>query len=787
MDISEQKDVENLWLWNYSGNDDVWYRAYAPNSIQLLLEQDTLLVPLFYGDEFKVNYWPDTVSWKFRSTIAIPKEVTNEHYELHFDGMVGQGSIYLNDSLIADQKTMFTKKITDVTKLLKKGNNELLIIFDSFRDAKMQANKNSSIRLPFSGLEMLRLANYMVDTTRIFYVPIGLWQGVYLKKWEDFFAEDLYFEVNEIGDSSASLTAHLTIKSDITEEVNVKIYDTKATYVDKNIELQENKTDYQIKFDVKKPELWWPYELGEPNLYDFVVNIQLDKDKNITLNKNVGIRKIEVDTAQNRFDLKVNGVPLRLKIIDYLPSSFFLNSVEALNYELTVKNIKKANLNMIHVLENGIYEKENLYSECDKNGVLVWQDIMLPYKIVDDDQDFITNFQEETTLAVRRLRNYASIAFWSGQNDFEQYWHQNAENMSYSEADSVKIRKTNKHIFGEIIPQIITNNSQQQYFEKIKSPYVKSIDDNLPEFPHIATFRKHSAEVTRKIDEEHITSHQISPDAIQKINKKINVFCSKKVDFSSFTYLSQLLALKNAENQLEKMRFSSDYSAISCGQYRDFAPFISCSAVDFYNYKKGKFYGIKRGLEKLLIDVQETGGNVEVKLNSEFSEDQDVDFYFKLYDFNGKIHWRNNQLGRIIEKSKSKVYFNFNLNNELERIGRNFLVLKIDLYLNQELYAEKLYYFTSDKYLKLKKPEIKQKFYKLDEGYAIELTSDYLAKNVYLYTENNGVLSDNFFDIIPGETKKIICNTAYEIVNIESTFIPIDFTKCGQKNIFMEP
>ena len=59
----------------------------------------------------------------------------------------------------------------------------------------------------------------------------------------------------------------------------------------------------------------------------------------------------------------------------------------------------------------------------------------------------------------------------------------------------------------------------------------------------------------------------------------------------------------------------------------------------------------------------------------------------------------------------------------------------------------------------LPKPGIDQKVEQVNEGYAVTLSSDRLAKNVYISTEVNGSFSDNYFDLLAGEKKTVVFKT----------------------------
>ena len=73
--------------------------------------------------------------------------------------------------------------------------------------------------------------------------------------------------------------------------------------------------------------------------------------------------------------------------------------------------------------------------------------------------------------------------------------------------------------------------------------------------------------------------------------------------------------------------------------------------------------------------------------------------------------------------------------------------------------ATSISYLVKPKDLKLKQAPIQRSITKVAEGYKIELLSTTLQKDVFLYCNEKGHFNDNFFDMLPNETKTIIFKT----------------------------
>lgn len=67
-----------------------------------------------------------------------------------------------------------------------------------------------------------------------------------------------------------------------------------------------------------------------------------------------------------------------------------------------------------------------------------------------------------------------------------------------------------------------------------------------------------------------------------------------------------------------------------------------------------------------------------------------------------------------------------------------------------------LFYFVKPKYLKLSDPELNIEVKEETGKYVIEVFSQSLVKNLFItIDEGNERFSDNYFDVLPGETKTV--------------------------------
>ena len=174
-------------------------------------------------------------------------------------------------------------------------------------------------------------------------------------------------------------------------------------------------------FTVDKPKLWWPAGQGAQPLYPLSVEFAGQK-----ICKKIGLRKIEVINEKSvsksgkdelSMTFAVNGRRIFAKGADWIPCDAYENRITAAKYRDLLESAKAANMNMIRVWGGGQYEKASFYEICDELGLMLWHDFMFSCAIYPGNACFLDQIKPEIIHQLKRLRDYASIAMWCGDNE----------------------------------------------------------------------------------------------------------------------------------------------------------------------------------------------------------------------------------------------------------------------------------------------------------------------------------------------------------------------------------
>ena len=100
------------------------------------------------------------------------------------------------------------------------------------------------------------------------------------------------------------------------------------------------------------------------------------------------------------------------------------------------------------------------------------------------------------------------------------------------------------------------------------------------------------------------------------------------------------------------------------------------------------------------------------------------------------------------------------------------VVLLAELKLSGEIVSSIEHYFVPAKEMKLGMPEITMTEEAGSYGATFTLTTDTLAKQVWLSAEAEGQFTDNFFDLVPGIAKKVTFLSRQEGATLSSPSAP---------------
>jgi beta-mannosidase len=172
---------------------------------------------------------------------------------------------------------------------------------------------------------------------------------------------------------------------------------------------------------IPRPKLWWPHTHGEPDRYRARVKIDNNEESEIDLG-HVAFRSVKLDTANKRFALLINGVPVFCRGACWTTTDVVSLIGEEDAYRAVLRRVHDAGMNMLRLSGTMFYESDTFYEICDELGILVWQDFAfanMDYPM-SSDEAFRASVVREANELTDRLQSRPCIAMFCGGSEVEQ-------------------------------------------------------------------------------------------------------------------------------------------------------------------------------------------------------------------------------------------------------------------------------------------------------------------------------------------------------------------------------
>lgn len=793
--------------WQFKNSKDTqWLQAEVPGTVhQDLMSHDKIPDPYLDLNEEPVQ-WVEQEDWEYRTGFNLTaSEWENEHIDLVFDGLDTYAEVYLNQQLILSADNMFRRWEVPVQSYLKKGKNQLVVRFRSAVKKGEELARQVPFETPETPRAFVRKAQYQFGWDwgpRL--VTAGIWKKVALQYWNRSKIDHIQIEQKQLTDKAGVLNFNIKITTDKPGRYELQVNDQSYS-----VELTQGTQLISRSYTVQNPQRWQPNGWGEARLYDFKISLLQDGQEISSRRLRHGFRTLELvrekDSIGSSFYFLVNGKPLYAKGANWIPGDSFLPRMNNDRYQTLIAAARDAHMNMIRVWGGGIYEADAFYEACDENGILVWQDLMFAGSFYPADEHFLNNVKKEVEYQVNRLQNHPCIALWCGNNEIDEAivnWGYQKQ-FGYSPSDSLQVWKDYQKVFEELIPQTLSNilpedkniywpsspaigwghpesleQGDSHYWgvwhgEEPLEIYNTKVGRFMSEYGFLsmpslpAVDAMFSQEPVYELDNPVIKTHQKHLRGWQLIDLYMKRDYRVPSDFVQYAYVSQLLQARAVQTAIEAHRRNQPYNRGTLyWQFNDVWPVASWSAVDYTGHFKALYYQSVRSFRPQVLLAYEKDRQVELfAVNDALQTYNNIKLKLELKDF------KNNIINTLNKKIKTPLTDILRLETiplqDLipEGTDRSAVYLQMELRdKDNQLITSGLHYFVRPKALRLIQPAIQ--INKGDDAYTLEISTDVLAKNVYLIGNQN--FSDNFFDLLPGEKRIIKAGKPIDSVRVIS-------------------
>jgi beta-mannosidase len=619
------------------------FPATVPGCVHTDLLQAGLLPDPYLDLNETLVQWVGQADWRYETTFTGLGARLGERTDLVFHGLDTVARVELNGVAVAETRNMHRTYRFEVGPLLQDAENELAVTFRSPVKAADQFSEELGRRPhvnhhPYNAIRKMA-CNFGWDWGPDL-ATVGIWKPVSLESWSGARLTTVR-PLTAISGGAGTVRVHIDIErapgADGDLPVSVTVADTDAAGL-----IPAGATSTLVEVAVEQPELWWPAGYGAQPLYDLHVELGDELDR---WDGRIAFRTVELRTegenAGTSFELLVNGAPVFVKGVNWIPDDCFLNRVTRERYAARIQQSKDAGINLLRVWGGGIFEQDDFYELCDEQGILVWQDFLFACAAYAEEEPMRSEIEAEVRDNVTRLVAHPSLVLWNGNNEnLWGYW-------DWEWKERLDGRTWGAGYYYDLLPALVAELDGTRPYSP-GSPY--SVDAaRYPNDPahgtmHIwdvwnqrdyTAYRDHRprfvaefgwqgpatwATLTRAIHDDPLTPespavllHQKATDGNRKLERGLAPHLPQPVGMEDFHWAMQLNQARAVRFGLEHLRSLAPHcSGAIVWQINDCWPVTSWAAVDGDGRRKPLWYAMRDAYTPRLLTVQPRSGGLAV-------------------------------------------------------------------------------------------------------------------------------------------------------------------------------
>ncbi len=612
-----------------SGNDFSWNTGHIPGDVYTDLYLAGEIEDPNFGRNMGKAKWVQEYEWWYNYAFNVSEEMKGKRITLVFEGVDYSCEVWLNNEYLGAHKGMYSSFEFDVTDIVDFKQPHVPVNLLTVKlDPPPKNQKN------IAGMKHNFAGDYLTGL-----IPFGIWRPVKLVATDkvkiDCFRVD--YKVSEdkaLAKMEVEVQAYENNIEDLSLQITLRNEEgTQAVKKPIMLGLGENKE--KVSFEIVNPKLWWPYELGEPNLYELQISILQGDQVLDCLTEKIGVREIKLqmnpgfteEETKLPWTFTINGKPMFLRSACWggQPSFFYgRNNVD--KYKLFLNKAKKANINNLRIFGWHPPEVKEFYDICDELGLTVWTNFSFATQEFREDKDYIDDVKYECSMVVKERRNHPSMVMWMGGEEvFFSEAHVESGNRKLMERIGEVTKELTDVPYADASPLSSREGIRMGYSTK-ESAHANShyyaagaifMEDYYPSLdyaiiPELTAASSPNVESLKKFIPENelwpmgpsYGYHACDLHVLQNLNYE--VFGDIKFgSLEEFVEATQIAQGTIAQFSLEHFRRQKPHvSGVALCHFMTNWPIIKWDIVDYYGENKKSYEYVRRCYEPLLPSLQ---------------------------------------------------------------------------------------------------------------------------------------------------------------------------------------
>lgn len=770
----------------------------------------------------------DFYTYWFRTEFDVPENYKDKIVWLQVDGINYRAEIWVNGHLLGNMSGMFKPEYINITDFARIGQKNALAIkvypvdmpgtikpkqwgaageFHNGGDGNIGLNTTMlmSVGWDFTFNDGIRDRN------------TGIWKNISLYATDKavirhpFIKSELAKPHYDLAKETVSVEVtnptqrgvKCTVKGEITGE-NITFSKDLNLFRGETREIRFTPEEFP-QLAIKNPRLWWPIFKGEPELYELKLTVSIDGQVSDETKTRFGIREITSDqnTPDKSRQFYVNGKKLFIRGTNWIPEGMLRTSDERTYAEL--RYTKQSGINLIRMWGGGIAESDYFFQLCDEMGLLVWQEFWMTgdTKHPQDKDLYLSNVEA----TVKRLRNHPSLAYYVSSNESTEMPGAKELIMKLDGTRGYQMQSECDGVHdGSPYKQV----NPMQHYENTASERGSRVDGFNPEYgaptiPTVETLREVMDEkdlwpINKEVWDYHDGGgfHLMSTLYTDLTNQY-----GPSSSIEEFAMKGQAVGAMNSKSIWEvwnynKLNYGDRYASGLLFWYHNCPVSQVCARMWDYSLEPtASLYHTQNALEPLHAQFDYLKNTVSI-YNDYYQAFKNYKVSAEVYDLNSKKVWSKSQKIDIPEDGVVNDIFTIDFPQNITQV--HFIKLRL-FDANGKEVANTFYWRSKDKYegrktltgptssgfeelskLKQVQLKIRYKTYQEDNRHFIKAEIKNPSSTVAFFTQlqlldpdkkpvRPSFYTDNFFSLLPGESKTVIIETAESDMPSKPTFV----------------
>ncbi len=375
----------------YPADDDTWLTQEIPAHWQQHPLLERYAGCMVYRRRFTL---PEAIADASEQSLPV-------RYFLRFNGVFYWAQPYFNGVDLGRHEGYFEPYEREVTAWIAPENEILVEV-----ECPDEANKSGKRLITgiFSHWDCMDpLAN-----------PGGIWLPVELAATGPVRLREVFLHTEAAGESLAELRFRAVVDSDAARDVTLRWTFAPVNFagavqtVEQRRALAAGAHEIAGVLLVHDPHLWWPHDMGSPDLYAVTLEVVCDGVVSDARTVRFGIRTFEL----HDWIPYLNGTRFFVKGNNYPPTDVRIATTTRERCIEDLRLARACHMNMLRV--HGHVGHPALYDAADEMGVLLWQDFPLHWLYR---REVLPEARRQARAMVRLLGNHPSVALWCMHNE----------------------------------------------------------------------------------------------------------------------------------------------------------------------------------------------------------------------------------------------------------------------------------------------------------------------------------------------------------------------------------